>query len=141
MLIKKSGFSLIELLIAVSAVSVVLVALSAAATRSVSTQVLARQEAQATQLAKEQLELIRAYRDRNGLTAVSSISCSPCALNSSLTPVPTIFNSPFKISLTISNPPVDTCPVDNKYIVSTVSWGSGANAHQVSSTTCLSDWK
>ena len=78
----RQGQSLIEILIAISAITIVLVSLVSAATRSLSGSVSARTQALATKLAEGQMEKIRAYRDRNGL---SSISCADkCYLNDSL---------------------------------------------------------
>lgn len=132
------GFTLIELLIAVSAVSIILVSLAAASTRAVSVQTQARQQAQATKLAEEQIERIRAFRDRNGFDSIS------CALKCYLPNIATINASPFIVGvftiwLTISDP-VGTCPAGNKYIIATAQWGTAPNTHDSAITACLSDW-
>lgn len=137
---ESKGFTLIELLIAVSAVSIILVSLAAAATRSVGVQTQARQQAQATKLAEEQIERVRAFRDRNGFDSIS------CAANCYLPDVLTIntaefVNGIFTIWLTISNAdPLINCPSGNKYITATAQWGAAPDIHDSTVTTCLSEW-
>lgn len=135
------GFTLIELLIAVSAVSIILVSLAAAATRAVGVQTQARQQAQATKLAEEQIERVRAFRDRQGFTAINN--CVTCYLNSPADTTitsGTLTNGIYSIWLAISDPS-GTCPAGNKYIVSIAQWGVNPNLHQSTATTCLSNWK
>lgn len=139
------GFTLIELLIMVAAVSIILVSLAAAATRAVGVQIQARQQAQATKLAEEQIERIRAFRDRQGFAEITN--CDPsCHLNSPTDTAiasGTLTSGVFTVWLTISYPPVGTCPVganDSKYITAVAQWGASPDLHQSTTATCLSNW-
>lgn len=128
----------------VGAISVILVSLAAAATRAVGVQIQARQQAQATKLAEEQIERIRAFRDRQGFAAITC--ASSCHLNSpadtTITSGP-LTSGVFTVWLTISYPPVGTCPVganDSKYITAVAQWGASPDLHQSTTATCLSNW-
>ena len=61
----KPGTSLIELLIAIGVISVILIALAAASSQSISAGIFSRTQAVATKQAEEQMERVRAFRDRN----------------------------------------------------------------------------
>src|SRR3990172_2773426 len=78
----RPGTSLIELLIAIAAISVVLITIAAAASQALSAGIFSRIQARATKQAEEQMERVRALRDRSGLP---SLSCaSKCSLDSGL---------------------------------------------------------
>lgn len=134
------GFTLIELLIAVAAVSIILVSLAAAATRSVSVQVQARQQAQATKLAEEQLERLRAFRDRRGFAAIGN--CATCYLNSATDTVITsgkLASGEFSVWMTISDSSTTHyCPSGNKRVIATAEWNPSRKS---TVTACLSEWK
>jgi len=56
----RSGTSLIELLIAIGAISVVLITIAAAASQALSSGIFSRTQAVATKRAEEQMERVRA---------------------------------------------------------------------------------
>lgn len=136
----KLGQSLIELLIAIGAISVVMLSIAGAATRAVSVQTSAKQEAQAAKLAEEQIERVRAHRDRQGFNAV--VDCSQCSLDRDLvwSTLPRS-DGQFTVWFIVSSPPAATCPTENRYITAITAWSDAVGEHQVTVTTCLSGWR
>lgn len=134
---KHKGQSLIELLIAVSAATVALVALTALATKSVSNQTFSRIEVQATQRAQEQIDLVRKYRDKNGFAALSTLSCSgvnTCYADQNVVTAGTVTTGSVTtwFQSTISN--------GTATVTVTARWTDGSGTHQSQLTTYLSDW-
>lgn len=70
----QDGFSLIEVTIAIGLVAMLMVALFSLSALSVSNAQASRIQGAATKLAQEELELVRAYRDKNNIDA---LACSP----------------------------------------------------------------
>lgn len=125
---------------------IALIPIVRSATQAVTSQTFAREQAQATKLSQEQLERVRAYRDRNGFAALSCVSS--CALNAQLTPVPTISTGQFTVWYTMTSPgscptPLPTLSRPNpKQVTSTTQWsGNSSTPHQSTLSTCLSDWR
>ena len=137
---KRKGQSLIEILIAISAITIVLTALVSAATRSLSGSISARTQALATKTAEDQMEKIRAFRDRNGLEI---ISCDDkCYLNDSLQ----IQTGKLTIDVLSVWFMVDvagvTCPAGNRQVTVISEWTDrAATPHQAKSVSCFSLWQ
>jgi Tfp pilus assembly protein PilV len=135
----KSGQSLIEILIAISAITIVLVSLVAAATRSLSGSVSARTQALATKLAEEQMEKIRAYRDRNGLEKVSCLD--KCFLDDSLAKIDTPQDIGLLSVWFTVDVPIDYCPSGNQQVTVISEWIDGKGTHRAKSVSCFSLWQ
>lgn len=143
----KTGTSLIELLIAISVITLTLVTLASVASRSISVQLFSTKQAQATKLAEEQVDRVRAYRDRSGFAALSC--ADKCSLNAQITPAPTpLVVTPFTIWYEITEP--GGCPTplptlsqtDPKEVTAIAQWTDAQpTPHQSQITTCLSDWR
>lgn len=141
----RQGSSLIELLIAVSVISVILVGISSVATRSVNMQTYSKEQAQATKLAEEQIERVRAFRDRNGFAVLTCASV--CAIRSNTPPLvvaPTMAVSIFSVWFTVRTP--GACPTpagltQMKEVVATAQWTDRRGTHQARKTECFSDWR
>jgi len=135
----RKGQSLIEILIAISAITIVLTALVSAATRSLSGSISARTQALATKTAEDQMEKIRAFRDRNGLEI---ISCDDkCYLNDSLQQIQVgqLDIDVLKVWFTVAVP--GTCPSGNRQVTVISEWTDGVGAHQAKSVSCFSLWQ
>lgn len=137
----RPGQSLIEILIAISAITIVLVSLVAAATRSLSGSVSARTQALATKTAEEQMEKIRSYRDRNGLEKIACIG--ECYLDDSLqiqTGRQTI--DALKVWFTVAIP--GSCQglaAVNRQVTVISQWIDGKGEHQAKLVSCFSLWR
>lgn len=135
----KNGQSLIELLIAIGAISTVLVAIAAVSTGALSGQTYARAETQATQLSSEQIERLRAYRDRNGYAALASLSCSAsdCFINSaySVSTAAQVTNG-----ITVWFRTSTACPAGKIQVTATSKWTDSKGIHQPTIKTCFTDW-
>lgn len=145
----KQGQSLIELLIAIGAISAVLVAIVAVTTKALSGQTFARTEAQATQLSEEQIERVRVYRDRNGYTALAALPGRPCSvpvascgattctINSSsvVSSGPSVTNG---ISVCFGT--ATTCPGGKIQITAMAQWTDSRGTHRPTIKSCLTDW-
>lgn len=142
---KRTGLSLIELLIAVGAIGAILVGIAAVATRSVNLQTYSKEQAQATKLAEEQIERVRAFRDRNGFSALTCATV--CAIRSNTPPLvvaPTLAVSNFSVWFTVRQP--GACPpraglTPMKEVVATARWTDRRGTHQARKTECFSDWR
>ena len=134
----RNGQSLIEILIAISAITIVLVSLVAAATRSLSGSVWARTQALATKFSEDQMEKIRSYRDRNGL---ENITCADkCFLNDSLTKLASPQNiDVVSVWFTVAVP--GNCPAGNRQTTVISQWTDGAGTHQAKLISCFSLWQ
>jgi Tfp pilus assembly protein PilV len=134
----RSGQSLIEILIAISAITIVLISLVSAATRSLSGSVSARTQALATKLAEDQMEKLRAYRDRNGL---ENISCADkCYLNDALilqASQQTVDILSVWFTVAVSG----TCPSGNRQATAVSQWIDGKGTHQAKLISCFSLWQ
>lgn len=140
---QRNGLSLIELLIAVGVISVILVGISAVATRSVNVQTYSKEQTQATKLAEEQIERVRAFRDRNGFNALTC--ASQCSIQSNLSrSTTTLTVSNFTVWFTVRQP--GACPVpagltQMKEVVAYAQWTDRRGTHQARKTECFSDWR
>jgi|GEM_PF-6952669 len=135
----RKGQSLIEILIAISAITIVLTALVSAATRSLSGSVFARTQALATKTAEDQMEKIRANRDRNGL---ENITCSSttCYLDDSLQiQIGKLDVDVLKVWFTVAAP--GSCPAGNRQVTVISQWIDGKGTHQAKSVSCFSLWQ
>lgn len=141
----KPGQSLIELIIAIGAIGSILVAIVATATRSLAIQTFSRTQAQATKLAQEQIERVRAFRDQNGL---SSLSCaSLCSITSNSSPLTidtsTTLSGELEVWFEIAEP--GTCPTpppgvtEMKEVAALAQWQDAKGSHRSTIVTCLSD--
>lgn len=142
----RRGQSYVEILILLMLLAVALIPIVRSATQAVSSQTVAREQAQATKLSQEQIERVRAFRDRQGFAAVSC--ASSCALNFSLTPIPTIANGQFTTWYSVTSP--GSCPTplptlgrpNPKQVTVVTEWsGSLATPHRSQLSTCLTDWR
>ena len=134
----RRGQSLIEILIAISAITIVLVSLVAASTRALSGSVWARTQALATKFSEDQMEKIRSYRDRNGL---ENITCADkCFLNDSLTKLTALqIIDVVSVWFTVAIP--GTCPSGNRQVTAISEWADGAGTHQAKLISCFSLWQ
>lgn len=139
---KNSGQSLVEVIIAVGAMSLLMVALLALVSLSIRSNRLSQSRAEAVALAEEGIELMRAYRDLSW-TDLSSKAPGNYGLAKGWT-VESVF---------------ETCPVVNNIddffircvdisniggtinIKVTVSWREGSQTYQTVQTTNLSLWE
>ena len=134
----RSGQSLIEILIAISAITIVLISLVSAATRSLSGSVSARTQALATKFSEDQMEKIRSYRDRNGLENISCVD--KCFLNDSLTKLSSPQNiDVISVWFTVVVP--GNCPSGNRQATVISQWIDGAGTHQAKLISCFSIWQ
>lgn len=138
----RSGQSLIEILIAISAITIVLISLVSATTRSLSGSVSARTQALATKTAEEQMEKIRAYRDRNGLENISCVNM--CYLDDSLQNIfiGQLTIDVLKVWFTVAIP--GNCPAGNRQVTAISQWidrDGPTNPHQAKSVSCFSLWQ
>jgi len=134
----KSGTSLIELLIAIGAISVVLITIAAAASQALSSGIFSRTQAVATKRAEEQMERVRALRDRSGLPALSCASqCSlDSGLNKSSSPL-TVEN--LTVWFEITAPGCNSS--SNLEVTSYAEWRDAKGSHQSKVTSCFSGWR
>lgn len=134
----KPGQSLIELLIAVGAISVVLITIAAAASQALSTGIFSRTQAVATKQAEEQMERVRAYRDRNGLPALSCADkCSfDSALNKSSSPLTTE-----NLTVWFQAAVPGSCPAGQTEITAIARWQDAKGSHQSKAVSCFSGWR
>lgn len=135
------GQSLIEVLIAVTVVVIVLVALAGSSTRAVSDQISARQRTQATKLSEEQIERVRTYRDRNGLSALGSCSvyCNidvNLVLNST-----TVATDGITVWYSVGAGGASCPDPASKWIDSHATWNDSGGTRDAKISTCLSGWK
>lgn len=142
----RRGISLIELLIAVSMVSLVIVAVTASASRSVSLQTFSSSQTQATKLAEEQMERVRALRDRSGFAAIAC--ATTCAIATSGEPFaigPTVGVEIFSVWFRVRTP--GACPTQPvgltamKEVTTYAQWTDSRGTHQAKKTECLSEWR
>jgi Tfp pilus assembly protein PilV len=142
----RAGISLIELLIAISMISVVMVALATAASRSVSLQMSSSSQVRATKLAEEQMERVRALRDRSGFDAISCVT--KCAIATSAEPFaigPTVSVEVFTVWFEVKTPGL--CPTQPagltamKEITTRAQWTDSRGTHQAKKVECLSEWR
>lgn len=142
----RTGQSIIELLIAVGAIGMVLVALVSTATRAVSMQTFSRIQSQATKRVEEQLERVRAFRDQQGLSALACPDRCAIAVNSPpLVVGPTIAVGELSIWFEVATsgscptPPVGITAM--KEVIAYAAWTDQRGAHQSKVVECLSDWR
>lgn len=134
----KPGTSLIELLIAIGAISVVLITIAAAASSALSSGIFSRTQAIATKQAEEQMERVRGYRDRNGLPAL--VCADKCSLDSGL--------NKSSAPLTVENLSVwfqvaapGLCPGGATEITAFSRWTDAKGSHQSKLVSCFSGWR
>lgn len=134
----KPGTSLIELLIAIGAISVILITLAAAASQSLSAGIHSRTQALATKYAEEQMERVRAFRDRNGLPALScAIKCSlDSGLNKSSSPL-AVENLSIWFQVAVPG----LCPGGSSEITVFGQWSDAKGSHQSKIVSCFSGWR
>lgn len=134
----KKGQSLIELLIAIGAISVILVSLVAVSTRSVANSAFGKIQIVANKKTEEQIERIRAYRDRNGL---DSLNCSAtCFIDASLVKSNgSVIAEGITVWYSLVNP--GTCPGGNREATVFAQWSDSKGTHQSKLVSCFSRWK
>ena len=134
----KSGTSLIELLIAIGAISVVLITIAAAASQALSAGIFSRTQALATKQAEEQMERVRALRDRNGSPALTCASkCSlDSGLNKSSSPV-TVENLSVWFQIAVPG----SCPGSATEVTAFAQWTDSKGIHQSKVNSCFSGWR
>lgn len=134
----KHGTSLIELLIAIGAISVVLITIAAAASEALSSGIFSRTQARATKQVEEQMERVRAYRDRNGLPTLSCASkCSlDSGLNKSSSPL-TVENLSVWFQIAVPG----ACPGTSAEVTAFSQWQDAKGSHQSKVVSCFSGWR
>jgi Tfp pilus assembly protein PilV len=138
--ILRPGQSLIEMLILIAILGVALVPLVGLSSEAIARQQFSRQQAQATELAQQQQERVRVYRDRNGYIALSALSCfsQDCYINSSYG-VST--GNQVSGDHTVWFRLASSCPVGRIQLTSYAQWKDGSGTHQSRVATCLSNWR
>jgi len=155
---KYKGQSLIEVLIALSFATIVIVALVNVVINSIRNAQFSRNNDTATRLAQEGVEWLRVERDKNTWTDFKDLTNSYC-LNSlpgsviGLTPPAdlctatacdnTKINTVFKrcINFSPGMGGVADCPVNTLTSTVTVTWTGSAGDHSSVQKTCLSNWQ
>lgn len=134
----KPGTSLIELLIAIGAISVVLITIAAAASQALSSGIFSRTQALATKQAEEQMERVRALRDRSGLPALSCADkCSlDSSLNKSASPL-TVENLSVWFQIAVPG----GCPGSSAEVTAFARWQDAKGDHQSKVVSCFSGWR
>ncbi len=134
----KPGQSLIELLIAIGAISVVLITIAAAASQALSAGIFSRTQARATKQAEEQMERVRALRDRSGIPALSCASkCSlDAGLNKSAAPL-TVENLSVWFQIAVPG----SCPGSASEATAFSQWQDSKGTHQSKVVSCFSGWR
>lgn len=77
MMTKQTGFTLVEAMVATGLVFVLLITLVGLASLSIKSAQISRAQGEATKFAQSEMELLRAYRDKNGLASLRCILTSP----------------------------------------------------------------
>lgn len=138
--ILRPGQSLIEMLILIAILGVALVPLVGLSSEAIAQQQFARQQAQATELAQQQQERTRAYRDRNGYSALAGLSCfsQDCYINDSYG---VSAGSQVSGDHTVWFRLAASCPAGRIQLTSYARWKDGSGIHQSKVVTCLSNWR
>jgi type II secretory pathway pseudopilin PulG len=124
---KRSGQSLVEMVIAIAVVLVVIVSLVTVTTISIRNATFSRNQALATKYAQETIEKIREYRAKVDWNTFGANCQNPPGLP----PVP----SPFSRTINCLE------SRDSIEIKVTVSWTDAKGTHKSELTTLLSKWK
>ncbi|MBA3733541.1 prepilin-type N-terminal cleavage/methylation domain-containing protein [Patescibacteria group bacterium] len=117
--LKISGFTLVETLVAISILSLSIIATFAAVQNGIKSSTVAKDQTIAFYLAQEGMEFIKNIRDENALHSINGVSTNWLASMSSLASDPCYFgktctvDSGLKIMTTCSEP-FGTCPVLNQ---------------------------
>ncbi len=129
---------MIELLIAIGAISVVLITIAAAASQALSAGIFSRTQARATKQAEEQMERVRALRDRSGSPALTcAAKCSlDSGLNKSAAPL-TVEN--LSVWFQVAAP--GSCPGSAVEVTSYAQWTDTKGTHQSKVVSCFSGWR
>jgi type II secretory pathway pseudopilin PulG len=139
-----SGQSLIEVIVSVSIAVIVAIALISMSIITGRAARAAKNNTQATKLAEEYIEQIRAYRDRNGFSVVSAnvtdyhmdvLQPEASWLQSGVENI-TIDNTVFTRKLSIS----DGGNADKKKVTVTVNWTAQGGVQAVANETYLTKW-
>lgn len=137
------GLSLLEVVFATAIVMLLLVTLAAGSAISVRNATFARNESQASKLAREEIELIRAYRDRYGYAAIpDTCNTNNCYISLSGGVLSIVGGtdtniSPFTRYFTTSS----TSNCDGKNVRVTVQWTQGSSTHRSTLDSCFNDWQ
>lgn len=143
----QKGFTILEVVFATGIALLLLTTLIVGSVFSLNNVTFARNQAQATKLAQEEMERLRAVRDMKGYSSLSCSSPTSCTIDASLTisSVTTqetvgIFKRYFTIDSLNNNCQVNS--IYGKYVTVTVQWnqGLGAASHQTKLTSCITDW-
>lgn len=144
-----AGFTLIEIVVAVGLIAMLVVALVSLSSISVIGVQQARTQSSATQLAQQEMELIRAFRDKNGVEALTCTgSCFIAANLSAVQPnsesipsgVPGVnFTRSFQVqgSTNCQNADGGT----KKLVTVIVSWTDAKGTHQSNLISCFTGWQ
>ena len=153
---KQSGFSLLEVMVAIFLISFLLIAIVSLVNLSLANTLTAKSQGAATKYAKEEMERIRALRDRDGLFAIDCFSPTQCSVdvNLGLTPVPEVINNTYTRYYQTQDTP--NCQITStpgptptpggtsrrgRLTTTYVTWQDRKGNHQSASTSCLTDWQ
>ena len=141
---KNSGQSLVEVIVAVGAMSLLMVALLALVSLSIRSNRLSQSRAEAVALAEEGIELMRAYRDLSWSTLLAKANGTNYNLPGGWT-VATGLSAVCPATKNIYNYylrcVVLTQPGGEVAVQVTVSWVEGSQTYQTVQTTNLSLWE
>lgn len=136
----EKGQTLVEMVFALGVAVLVIVALVAATTFAVRNAQFARNESLASKYGQEEMELVRAFRDKNGL---ANLSCGGnCYIDNSLAlrNGQETLSGGFTRSFAIVSPATG-CPAGAKKVVVTVSWTDSKGIHQAQPVSCFTQWQ
>ena len=126
----QKGQTIIEILIAIAVGALVLTAITATATITVSNADFAKKKTEAVKYLEEGVENVRIARD-------NAISWELFKLNYPLTDIPA---TGFNRITTVEPDPNEPLNEDRRQVTVTVSWEDAKGTHEVMSTTILSNW-
>ena len=132
--LNNKGLSLIEVIVAVGVVSILLVSMVAALTKSMASARVSKNRSLASSYLQEGLEIARYSRDHS---ASWEDFVDDCCLDSSPPPLP--FTRTIKIKKFDSNGNCNTTD-DKCRIIVTVSWTDSKGVHDLTGSTILSNW-
>lgn len=150
------GFTLIEVLVAMSLIVFLMMVVISLVSLSLVSVATSRAEGAATKYSREELERIRSLRDQGGLSAIDCQSGKKCYVNDvggNLTLVTA--TDPEQISGTVfsryyQTQPSSDCQVtptpggpatDRRLVAVYVTWTDPKGNHQSKLGTCLAEWK
>lgn len=144
----QQGFSILEVVLAVGLAVLILSALVSLGVTATKNSTFSRDQTQATKLARETMERVRAFRDQKGLSALKmqcpQLVTTFCQISPVLTVVQgkeTLTGTPFTRYFQQNG----TCPAagggEIVPITVTVEWTDGGGKHNAQLQSCFTSWQ